>query len=61
LLNRAAMVGSDDPALTNPTIGIDGCWARAATGHVAAALPTNLMKSRRLIASPGDRTRESLT
>jgi hypothetical protein len=28
------------------------CCARAANGHVAAALPTILMKSRRLIASP---------
>ena len=35
--------------LTNPITGIAGCCARAASGHAAAALPTRLMKSRRLM------------
>jgi hypothetical protein len=30
----------------------DGCCARAANGHAAAALPRSVMNSRRLIASP---------
>jgi len=37
---------------TNPTTGIADCCARAASGHVAAAVPTSVMKSRRLIAFP---------
>jgi hypothetical protein len=32
------------------------CCARAASGHVAAALPTTLMKSRRLIACARPKT-----
>jgi hypothetical protein len=39
--------------MSTPTRRIPpGCCARAAIGHVAAALPINEMKSRRLIASP---------
>jgi hypothetical protein len=37
--NAAARGASDDPALTNPTTGIAGCCARAASGHAAAAAP----------------------
>jgi hypothetical protein len=33
--------------LTNPTTGIAGCCARAASGH-AAAPPISVMNSRRL-------------
>jgi hypothetical protein len=38
-------------APTNPTTGVDGCCARPASGQ-AAAPPTNVMNSRRLIAFP---------
>src|SRR5262249_18904876 len=33
-----------------------GCWARAASGHAAAAPPRRVMNSRRLIQPPGLRT-----
>jgi hypothetical protein len=33
--------------LRKPTIGIAGCCARAASGHVAAAPPISVMNSRR--------------
>ena len=36
----------EPPALINPTTGIAGCYARAASGHAAAAPPISLMKSR---------------
>jgi hypothetical protein len=38
-----------DAALRNPTTGIAGCCASVASGHVAAALPSSVMKSRRFI------------
>jgi hypothetical protein len=31
----------------NPTTGIAGCCARAASGHAAAAPPSSVMNSRR--------------
>jgi hypothetical protein len=44
----------------NPTTGIAGCWARAASGH-AAAPPSSVMNSRRafeqLVDQPGLRQR----
>jgi hypothetical protein len=42
---------SDAAALTdmNPTKGIVGCCARAASGHAAAAPPSKVMNSRRLM------------
>src|SRR6516165_629406 len=42
---------SDDRPLTKPKTGIGGCCARAAIGH-AAAPPTSVMNSRRLIVAP---------
>ena len=36
----------------NPTIGVAGCCARAASGHATAEPATTLMKSRRRIACP---------
>src|SRR6266851_6927805 len=36
-----------DLGLRNPITGIAGCCARAASGHVAAAPPSSVMKSRR--------------
>jgi hypothetical protein len=46
-----------DPAAVasrrNPTTGIVGCCARAASGHAAAAPPRSVMKSRRLISDIG--------
>ena len=46
LRNAAPRGKSDDPAFTNPTIGIAGCCARAAIGH-ATAPPSSAMSSRR--------------
>ena len=40
-----------DPAPKNPITGIAGCCARATSGHAAAA-PSRVMNSRRLIAAP---------
>ena len=37
--------------LRNPTTGIAACCARAATGQAAAAPPSNVMNSRRLISA----------
>jgi hypothetical protein len=37
---------SADPPLINPTTGIDGCCALAASGQVTAAPPSNVMNSR---------------
>src|SRR5690348_17205 len=48
---RKADVSGDCP-LMNPITGIAACCARAENGHVAAAPPTRLMNSRRLIAAP---------
>src|SRR5262249_57570131 len=39
--------------LRNPTTGIAGCCARAASGHAATAPPTSVMNSRRLRAGMG--------
>src|SRR5262249_29566935 len=38
-----------DALLRNPITGIAGCCARATSGHVAAAPPRSVMKSRRFI------------
>jgi hypothetical protein len=35
------------------TTGIAGCCARAASGHAAAALPSSVMNSRRLMVNMG--------
>jgi hypothetical protein len=37
----------------NPTTGIAGCCARAASGHAAAAPPSSVMNWRRLISDMG--------
>src|SRR5262249_56479418 len=57
--NAAAMGRnpSGDAALRNPITGITPCCARAASGHVAAAPPSSVMNSRRLIQSPRRRGR----
>jgi hypothetical protein len=36
----------------NPTTGIAGCCARAASGHAAAAPPSSVMNSRRFMSLP---------
>jgi hypothetical protein len=46
--------------LRNPITGLVGCCARAVSGHAAAVLPTNVMNSRRLMASPASRTTSGL-
>jgi len=48
-LNRAQAVANrlDDTLPRNPTTGIAGCCARAASGHAAAAPPRSAMNSRR--------------
>jgi len=50
-LNAAANGASPsaDALLRKPTFGMVSSCARAASGHAAAALPSNVMKSRRLI------------
>jgi hypothetical protein len=55
---RAQSVG--DTAPRNPITGIVGCCARAARGH-AAAPPSSVMNSRRLIQSPRRRGRAAPT
>src|SRR5262249_3623387 len=50
---KAAALGAyplDVWPVRNPTIGIGGCCARAASGHTAAAPPSSVMKSRRFTA-----------
>ena len=47
------------PLLRNPITGIVGCCARAASGH-AAAPPSSVMNSRRLIRSPRRRGRATI-
>src|SRR5262249_23939009 len=49
---RIARVGLCRPVSINPTTGIADCCACAASGHVAAAPPSSVMHSRRLIRSP---------
>src|SRR5215472_11775322 len=43
--------------LRNPITGIAPCCPRAASGHVAAALPSSVMNLRRIIQSPRRRAR----
>ena len=38
---------------SKPTIGIAGCCARAVSGHAAAAPPSSVMNSRRLVPGMG--------
>jgi quinolinate synthase len=52
-LRKAAakrVLPSADPSRMNPTTGIVGCCACAASGHAAAEAAITLMDSRRLIA-----------
>src|SRR5262245_55694644 len=42
---------SSDVLLRNPITGIVGCCARAASGHAAAAPPSSVMNSRRLMSN----------
>jgi len=39
-------------ALCHPITGVACCWARAATGHAAAAPPRSVMNSRRSCSLP---------
>src|SRR5882757_6923823 len=57
LRNAAALraLASADPSRINPTAGSAGCCARAAIGHVAAAPPSSLINSRRLMCPPSGR------
>jgi len=50
LLDRIGVAGDALPS--NPTTGIAGCCARAASGH-AAAPPSSVMNSRRLMLNTG--------
>jgi hypothetical protein len=43
-----------DVLLRNPTTGIAGCCACAESGHVVAAAPSSVMKSRRCMCSPSE-------
>src|SRR5947208_938120 len=43
---------ASDVVRRNPITGFVGCWARAASGHVAAAPPMSVINSRRLIGIP---------
>ena len=52
---RKAQRAEADPPLTNPTTGIAGCCARAASGQEAAVPPRMMMNSRRLMATPKQR------
>jgi len=50
-----------DNGWSKPIIGIVDCCARAASGHAAAALPSSVMNSRRLIdLTPRPRIRNSI-
>src|SRR6516165_514391 len=53
-LNAATFAAnfSCDAPCSNPTTGMAGCCARAASGHPAAAPPRNVMNSRRLTGRP---------
>ena len=46
-------IASGDVGLRNPITGIAGCCARAASGHAAAAPPSRLTNSRRLMPGMG--------
>src|SRR5262245_51837095 len=56
IIGNVATIGAyemGDALLRKPMSCFVGCaCARAASGHIAAALPTNAIKSRRLMASP---------
>jgi hypothetical protein len=52
----AVPVSSGERALMNPITGIADCCARTENGQAAVAPPSNLMNSRRLIASPRGQT-----
>src|SRR4051794_23962075 len=55
-LRKAVILGTELPGdlpLTNPTTGIAGCCARAPTGHAAAAPPSSVRNSRRLMPIMG--------
>jgi hypothetical protein len=43
----------DEPPWRNPTTGIAGCWALAASGQATAAPPASDMNSRRLMSNMG--------
>src|SRR5262245_65313524 len=47
---RRLVMPSDDLVSRNPITGIDGCCARAVSGHAAAALPSTAINSRRFNA-----------
>ena len=47
LLAKPTRLGAGDALCRNPTTGIAGCCARAASGHAAAAPPRAKMNSRR--------------
>ena len=56
----ASLNATDDPLLKYPITGIAGSCARAATGQAAAAPPSSVMNSRRLlIQSPRRQLREA--
>src|SRR5262245_41829227 len=48
---RRLVMPSDDLLSRNPITGIAACCARAANGHAAAAPPSSVMKSRRLMGA----------
>jgi hypothetical protein len=50
-LNASAITAypSADALFRNPITGIADCCARAASGHAAAAPPSSVMKSRRVL------------
>ena len=49
----SARIRSGDAPLRNPITGIAGCCARAASGHAAAAPPSSVTNSRRLMPGMG--------
>src|SRR5262249_26220646 len=50
-------LGSGEPECRNPTTGIAGCCACPASGHAAAAPPSNVMNWRLFTRSPRRRGR----
>ena len=55
--SRGASQSASDVLRRNPTTGIAGCCARAASGHAAAAPPRTPRNSRRLMSAPRLRRR----
>jgi hypothetical protein len=55
--NARRRKGSVDDGWTNPTTGIAGCCARAASGHTNAAPPSTVMNARRFTRLPDQRRR----